>query len=71
LRVWAEQLGITEYSSDWYTMIDLAAIEKGIIPFDLKKNQSALEKLPLFYRTLRGQKPTENEMKKIAELLRE
>lgn len=71
LNLWAEQLGISKFSSDWYTLIDLAAAERGIIPFDLKKDENILEKLPLFYRTLRGQKPTKSEMKKIAELLKE
>lgn len=71
LEGWADQLGLTKFSSDWYTFIDLAAAARGEIPSDLINNEDIVSKLPLFYRTLRGQKPTNEEMRNIAKLLKE
>jgi transcriptional regulator with XRE-family HTH domain len=71
LEQWAQQLGLEKFSSDWYTFIDLAAVARGELPNDLREDENIVAKLPLFYRTLRGQKPTDKEMKNIAKLLKE
>ncbi len=71
LEEWAKQLGIEKFSSDWYTFIDLAAAARGELPGDLTEDENIVAKLPLFYRTLRGQKPTDKEMRNVAKLLKE
>ncbi len=71
LEKWAKELGVEKFSSEWYTFIDLAAAARGEIPNDLKEDENVVAKLPLFYRTLRGQRPTDKEMKNVAKLLRE
>ena len=71
LEQWAKQLGVEKFSTEWYTLIDLAAVARGEIPNDLKEDKNIIAKLPLFYRTLRGQKPTDDEMKNVAKLLKE
>jgi transcriptional regulator with XRE-family HTH domain len=71
LEQWAQQLGLEKFSSDWYTFIDLAAVARGELPNDLREDENIVAKLTLFYRTLRGQKPTDKEMKNIAKLLKE
>ncbi|QOI98536.1 MAG: helix-turn-helix transcriptional regulator [Flammeovirgaceae bacterium] len=45
------------------TMKDLALIDS--IPQDLRPQENVLEKLPIFFRTVRGEKPNEEELKKL------
>ncbi|RJQ53128.1 MAG: XRE family transcriptional regulator [Nitrospiraceae bacterium] len=66
LERYAEALGITKGSSDWYAFFDLAAANRGIIPKDIMSDPEVVRMLPAFFRTLRGQKPTEEEMRKLA-----
>ena len=70
LERYAKALGIKKGTDDWYAFFDLAATERGIIPKDLMSDQEVVRMLPAFFRTLRGQKPTEEEMKKLAEKIR-
>ncbi|MBI4848179.1 MAG: helix-turn-helix transcriptional regulator [Nitrospirae bacterium] len=66
LERYAEALGITKGSNDWYAFFDLAAANRGIIPKDIMSDPEVVRMLPAFFRTLRGQKPTEEEMRKLA-----
>lgn len=70
LEEWALQLGVEPGSSDWHTFFDLAFTERGRIPADIMKNEELVKELPQFFRTLRGQKPTEDEMRTLADLIR-
>jgi len=70
LERYAKALGVKNGSDDWYTFFDLAAAGRGIIPKDLLSDQEVVKMLPAFFRTLRGQKPTEEEMKKLTEKVR-
>ena len=70
LERYAKALGIGVGSNDWYTFFDLAAASRGIIPKDLMSDQEVVKMLPAFFRTLRGQKPTEDEMRKLADKIR-
>jgi len=49
------------------TMKELAIIDS--IPADLRPEENVLEKLPIFFRTVRGDKPTEEELKKLIKKL--
>ena len=70
LERYAGVLGIGTGSDDWYRFFDLAAAEQGIVPHDLMENGELAKALPTFFRTLRGQKPTPEEMRIIAEKIR-
>jgi transcriptional regulator with XRE-family HTH domain len=70
LEKWAKQLGIKEGTKKWYDFFDLASVEKGRIPEDLLNDEEFVKKLPLFFRTIRGQKPTKEELKELANLLK-
>jgi transcriptional regulator with XRE-family HTH domain len=70
LERYAKALGVKSGSNDWYTFFDLAAAGRGIIPKDLLSDQEVVKMLPAFFRTLRGQKPTEEEMIKLIEKIR-
>lgn len=70
LERYAKALGVKAGSDDWYTFFDLAAADRGIIPRDLMADHEVVRMLPAFFRTLRGQKPTEEEMARLAEKIR-
>ncbi len=54
---------------DFQTLKDLALIES--IPKDLRPEESVLEKLPLFFRTVRGDKLTEEELKALIKTIQD
>jgi len=70
LEKYAEALNLVEGSSEWYKFFDLAAADHGIVPQDIMADAELVKVLPAFFRTLRGQKPTEKEMTKLAEKIR-
>ena len=71
LKRYARALELEPGSDEWYFFFDLAAADSGIIPKDLLSDEEVVKILPLFFRTLRGQKPTEEEMRSLAEKLKE
>ena len=70
LTRYAKALNITEGSDSWYLFFDLAAADRGIIPQDIMEDAELVKELPAFFRTLRGQKPTETEMRKVVDKIR-
>jgi len=70
LERYAKALDIKVGSNDWYTFFDSAAASRGIIPKDLMSDQEVVKLLPAFFRTLRGHKPTEDEMRKLADKIK-
>jgi transcriptional regulator with XRE-family HTH domain len=70
LSRYAKALNITEGGDEWYLFFDLAAADRGIIPQDIMDDAELVKELPAFFRTLRGQKPTEQEMRKVIEKIR-
>lgn len=66
----AEILNI-EQDSELYTELkDKAAVGAGIIPKDLLSDQETLNSLPMFFRTVRSEKPTVEELEKLIEKIR-
>lgn len=70
LTRYAKALNLKEGSDAWYLFFDLAAADRGIIPQDIMNDTELVKELPAFFRTLRGQKPTETEMRKVIEKIR-
>lgn len=70
LERYAETLGVERGTDEWYQFFDLAAVDCGIVPHDLMSDDKVVEMLPAFFRTLRGQRPTEAEMREVAEKIR-
>ena len=70
LERYATALGLQSGTDDWYTFFDLAAVEQGTMPDDIMGDAELVKALPAFFRTLRGQKPTPEEMRKLAEKIR-
>lgn len=70
LSRYAKALNLQEGGDEWYQFFDLAAADRGIIPKDIMDDAELVKELPAFFRTLRGQKPTETEMRKVIEKIR-
>lgn len=70
LEKYASRLGIIESSDEWYEFFDLAASCSGKLPPDVMNNTQLVEKLPLVFRTLRGQKVDVNKLDELADLIR-
>lgn len=70
LEGYAIRLGIEEGSDDWYEFFDLAAIEAGKIPVELMEDKKVLDKLPLLFRTLRGEKVPEEKLNELIEMIK-
>jgi hypothetical protein len=49
---------------------DRAAVDAGIIPKDLLTDKETLNALPMFFRTVRSEKPTPEELDKLIEKIR-
>lgn len=50
--------------------IDQAKIAQGIIPQDILSQPNAAKSLPAFFRTLRNEKPTKEEIDQLIDLIR-
>ncbi len=66
LRQIAEALELSE--QEYQEIKDLALIQA--IPKDLRPDESVLEKLPLFFRTVSGTKPNEDDLEKLISMIR-
>lgn len=66
----AKVLGITLESDQYSTLGDLAAIDSGIIPRDLLNDEETLKSLPIFFRTIRNKRPTEEQLRDLIESMR-
>ncbi|MBA7521223.1 hypothetical protein ES705_13327 [subsurface metagenome] len=69
LEIIANILKMKKGSEEYYTLFDLAAIS--FVPNDLIADEKVLEKLPVFFRTVRGEPPTREELEKLINLIRE
>ena len=67
---YAQALGIEEGSAVWVEFLDLAAAEAGRIPEDILSDEELAGKLPLVFRTLRGEPISEDTLKALAERIR-
>ena len=69
LRTWAKQLGLKEESDDWRKFFDCAAVDAGRIPDYVLKDEQLVAQLPVFFRTLSGQKPSREDLGKLLEII--
>jgi len=64
-----QTLSLSETSDEYQTLKELAVIAH--IPTDILDNQTVINKLPVFFRTLRGDKPMEKELDNLIRLLKD
>ncbi len=70
LQLIAQVLEIKKNSEAWKEMKDKAAIGAGLIPGDILSDKKVSKSLPLFFRTLRSEKPTPDELEKLIQIIR-
>lgn len=70
LEAYARALRLKKGSDDWYTFFDLAAAERGRIPQDVLSDEELVSKLPVLFRTLRGQRVDDEALEDLVERIR-
>ena len=70
LEEYARYFKIPKGSDDWYEFFDLASAEAGRVPPDIMKDAQLVKRLPLFFRTIRGQKVPKEKLRELAEMIR-
>lgn len=71
LEEYARCLQLKKGTDDWYEFFDLAYASAGRIPEEILSNRKSLSRLPLVFRTLRGQKLTKEQLNQLAQKLKE
>jgi len=66
LEHYANCLGIVEGSDEWLEFFDIARTDIGRIPEEILADRNIVAKLPLVFRTLKGQKLTREQLEKLA-----
>ena len=61
----AQILNIQNDKELYNELRDKAALDAGMIPKDLLSDQETLDALPMFFRTVRNEKPTVEELEKL------
>ena len=59
---WAKALGLKQETDEWQAFMDQADIARGQIPREIMSDAKLLDKLPVFFRTVRGAELTEAEL---------
>lgn len=70
LERYAIALGIKSGSDQWLELFDLAAAERGKIPEDIMSDKKVVDKLPVFFRTMRGKPLTSEQLDQLVEKIR-
>jgi transcriptional regulator with XRE-family HTH domain len=70
LERYAAALGIRPVSDEWLELFDLAAAERGRIPEDLMSDQAVVDKLPVFFRTMRGKQLSPEQLEELIAKIR-
>jgi transcriptional regulator with XRE-family HTH domain len=66
----AKLVNLTPGSRDYLDFFNLAEIAKGKIPENIYTDKEVLDVLPIFFRTVQGQKPSPEELDKVITLLK-
>ena len=70
LEQYAQALGLKKGTSAWYEFFDLAAASRGQIPQEILKDDKLVAKLPVLFRTLRGERVPEKKLDELMEVIR-
>jgi len=62
--------GLKRESDGWYEFFDLATAEAGRSPEELMSDEEVVKKLPILFRTLRGQKVDDADLKELIRKIR-
>ena len=70
LEKYARALGLAEDSEEWAMLMDLAFVGRGEIPPEILSDQELVAKLPVLFRTLRGEPVDDTRLRELAERIR-
>lgn len=70
LKAIALVLDIIVESPEWFELNDRAKISSGLLPKDILSDEEVTKSLPMFFRTLRSEKPTREELERLVEDIR-
>jgi len=70
LKEIAKILGIPTTSKEWHELKERAALGAGKLPGDLLSDKELVECLPLVFRTIRYGKPSEKDLRNLADKIR-
>lgn len=70
LREWAKELNLKEGSDDWLRFFEYAAVDAGRIPDHILEDKELAAHLPVFFRTLSGQKPSREDLEKLLAIIK-
>jgi len=70
LTDYAKALRIRRGSDAWYQFFDLARAARGKLPPEVLRKRDVVARLPLLFRTLRGQKVSEQKLNELIEMIR-
>lgn len=63
-------LGLKENSPQMQELIDIASISRGQLPSDVMSDEKLMEKLPVFFRTIRGTEFNEDNLDSLLEKIK-
>lgn len=66
----ARFLDIEKDTEEWNEFFDKAAASSGILPQSIMSDEELVKRLPLVFRTLRGEKVTPEKLDELSELIR-
>ncbi len=70
LKKIAEILEIPVGSDLWFEMKDRAELDIGNIPTDIRSDKELIGHLPMFFRTIRSEKPSAEDLDNLIEMIR-
>jgi len=70
LHKYAQCLGLGPETDEWYEFCDTAAACAGEVPAELMNDEEVVKKLPVLFRTLGRRRPTEEELRRLVDLIR-
>jgi len=71
LLQYAGFIGLKPETDEWYEFYDLAYAASGRIPKEIMDNNELTKKLPIVFRTLRGQKVPDEKLDDLIKLIKE
>jgi len=71
LAEYARHLALQEGSAEWFEFFDLAAAAHGRLPPDLADDAEIVERLPVLFRTLRGERVDDETLERLVKHMRD
>ncbi|MFH0880483.1 MAG: hypothetical protein V2A34_12275 [Lentisphaerota bacterium] len=71
LRQWSKELGLKPNTEAWSDFMLQADVSRGQIPMEIMNDEKLLQKLPVFFRTVRGAELTEEQLNDLIKKIRE